>query len=89
VVNVSIYVDPHFHSRGIGSLLLEQLILSSEKLGYWTLQAEIFPENISSINLHRKHGFRIVGVREKLGKLEDTWKDVISMERRSKIIGIN
>ena len=89
LAEVSIYVDPSFHHQGIGSLLLEKLISSSEKHGIWTLQAGIFPENTSSINLHRKSGFRIVGIREKLGKLDDAWKDIILMERRSKKVGID
>jgi L-amino acid N-acyltransferase YncA len=88
VAEVSIYVDPSFQGRGIGSLLLKELIESSEKKGFWTLQAGIFPENTDSINLHRKFGFRIVGIREKLGKLDETWKDVMFLERRSKRTGI-
>jgi L-amino acid N-acyltransferase YncA len=89
VAEVSIYVDPYLHHEGIGSQLLEKLISSSEKQCIWTLQAGIFSENIPSINLHRKLGFRILGIREKLGKLNDTWKDVMFMERRSKRVGID
>jgi len=88
VAEVSIYVDPSFNHQGIGSLLLERLILSSETKGIWTLQAGIFSENIPSINLHRKFGLRLVGIREKLGKINDQWKDIILMERRSKRVGI-
>jgi L-amino acid N-acyltransferase YncA len=88
VAEVSIYVDPSFQGQGIGSLLLDKLITSSEKQGFWTLQAGIFPENIASINLHRKYGFRIAGIREKIGKLDETWRDIMFLERRSKRIGI-
>jgi phosphinothricin acetyltransferase len=63
---------------------MEALIKESESAGIWTLQAGIFPENIGSIRLHQKHGFRIVGTREKIGKMHDAWRDVVLMERRSK-----
>jgi L-amino acid N-acyltransferase YncA len=62
------------------------LIESSEKEGIWTLQAGIFPENKSSIALHKKKGFRVVGVRERIGKMNGVWRDVILLERRSESI---
>lgn len=89
VAEVSIYVDTSFHGRGIGSLLMRELIESSEKNGIWTLQAGIFPENTASIKLHMNSGFRTIGIREKLGKLDETWKDVMFMERRSKRTGVD
>ena len=88
VAEVSIYVDPTHEGIGIGSALLKEVIHESEKHGIWTLQAGIFSENVISIKLHEKQGFRVVGVREKLGKLGNTWKDVVLMERRSKRMGI-
>jgi phosphinothricin acetyltransferase len=94
IAEVSIYVGAKFRSRGIGSDLLGILINRSEKNGFWTLQAGIFPENIASIKLHEKHGFRVLGIREKVGKmsfgeLKGKWRDVVLMERRSKIVGID
>ncbi len=89
VAEVSIYVDPDYHRRGIGDCLMEALVRDSESNGIWTLQAGIFPENFSSIRLHQKHGFRIVGVRERLGKMDNKWRDVILLERRSKKVGIS
>jgi L-amino acid N-acyltransferase YncA len=53
------------------------------------IQAGIFPENTASIKLHRKYGCRIVGTREKIGKLDWQWRDIILMERRSKKTGID
>jgi L-amino acid N-acyltransferase YncA len=64
------------------------LVNESESKGIWTLQAGIFPENIGSLRLHEKHGFRIVGKKERIGKMDDTWRDVLQLERRSKIVGI-
>ncbi|HNX65581.1 MAG TPA: N-acetyltransferase family protein [Bacteroidales bacterium] len=89
VAEVSIYVDPGFTGKGVGSILMEELIRESETKGIWTLQAGIFPENIASLKLHGKHGFRTVGIRERLGKLDNKWRDVVLMERRSSIAGID
>jgi L-amino acid N-acyltransferase YncA len=94
VTEVSIYVGSRFHGQGIGDALLAALIDASEKAGLWTLQAGIFPENIASIELHKKHGFRVLGIREKVGKmtfgeLQGKWRDVVLMERRSKVVGID
>ena len=93
VAEVSIYVSGLAQNQGIGSILLERLITSSEKFGFWTLQAHVFPENKISIHVHEKHGFRKSGTRRQLalmsyGSIAGEWRDVILMERRSKIVGI-
>ena len=93
VAEVSIYVSGAAQNQGIGSILLERLITSSEKSGFWTLQAHVFPENKISIHVHEKHGFRKSGTRRQLalmsyGSIAGEWRDVILMERRSKIVGI-
>lgn len=67
--------------------LLHALVKASEANGIWTLQAGIFTENAASISLHRSCGFREVGVRRRIGKLGDAWRDVILMERRSATVG--
>lgn len=79
----SVYLHPDYHRKGYGKFLLGKLIEHSELSGYWTLQSGIFPENIASILLHKSCGFREVGVREKIGKLDGNWRDVVLMERRS------
>lgn len=94
VAEVSIYVGAAYRGQGIGSLLLAALITASEKQGIWTLQAGIFPENQASINLHLKHGFQILGRRKKIGRmtfgeLSGVWRDVILMERRSSVVGLD
>jgi len=88
VCEVSIYVHPRYGGRGIGKLLMVELIKKSEENNIWTLQAGIFPENKVSIKLHEKGGFRIVGKREKIGKMDNIWRDIILLERRSSKIGI-
>jgi len=92
VAEVSVYVASEHQEQGIGSALLAGLIAESEKVGIWTLQAGVFPENTTSLALHKRHGFREVGSREKLGKMEfgelaGTWRDVVLLERRSRIAG--
>lgn len=86
VAEVSIYLDPSLQGRGAGKQLLRHLVRASERAGFWTLQAKIFPENQVSIALHEKCGFRIVGTFEKVGQLQDRWRDVVFMERRSKLV---
>ena len=83
VAEVSVYVAANAHRLGVGRQLLMALIEEAERSGIWTLQAGIFPENKASIALHRVCGFREVGLRERLGKLGEVWRDVILMERRS------
>jgi phosphinothricin acetyltransferase len=89
VAEVSIYVDTESRSKGIGRQLLLALLEDSEKHGIWTLQAGIFPENEASIRLHLSCGFRMVGRRERIGKMNGIWRDTIMLERRSPSIGIN
>lgn len=83
VAEVSIYVRDDCRGRGIGLVLLEELIRQSEAAGIWTLQAHIFPENNASLRLHEKAGFRQVGRRASLGQMKGTWRDVVLLERRS------
>ncbi len=85
VAEVSVYVAKKAQGKGLGYTLLTQLVNDSEANGLWTLEAGIFPENIASLNLHKCCGFREVGLREKLGKLNGKWRDVLLLERRSAV----
>jgi phosphinothricin acetyltransferase len=86
VVEHSVYVDPDHHGRGIGRRLLETLIEATEQQGIWTIQSGIFPENLTSLALHRACGFREVGRRQRIGQLDGVWRDVLLFERRSHLI---
>ena len=93
VAEVSIYFSGTAQNQDIGSILLERLIISSEESGFWTLQAQVFPENKISIHLYEKHGFRKSSTRSQLaqmsyGSMTGEWIDVVLMKRRSKIAGI-
>ncbi len=83
VAELSVYVGAGQRGKGIGDALLQQAIAESEKNGIWTLQSGIFPENTASVLIHEKNGFRVVGVREKIGKMGDIWRDNLLLERRN------
>jgi len=87
VAEISVYIGQNYRGKQVGTQLLQAVIAKSEKRNIWTLQASIFPENTASIRLHQKNGFRIIGFREKVGKLKNVWRDVNLLERRSKITG--
>jgi L-amino acid N-acyltransferase YncA len=89
VAEVSVYVAESARGKGVGSVLLSALVEASEREGIWTLQAGIFPENTTSIQLHQRFGFRVVGTRERLGRMNGRWRDVVLMERRSGIAGLS
>jgi L-amino acid N-acyltransferase YncA len=86
VAENSVYVARCAQSQGVGRALLNELIRRAESDGIWTIQTGIFPENLASLRLHLSCGFRVVGVRERIGRLDGTWRDVVFLERRSKEI---
>jgi phosphinothricin acetyltransferase len=88
VAEVSLYVAAHARGRGVGQALLNELVACSEQAGIWTLQAGILTENEASLAVHESAGFRVVGKREKIGQLNGAWRDVVLMERRSRVVGI-
>jgi len=87
VAEVSIYIDAKFRGQCVGTALLQAVITESEEKGIWMLQAGCFPENVASLRLHERAGFRVVGTREKIGKMGDRWRDTVLLERRSKNVG--
>jgi L-amino acid N-acyltransferase YncA len=88
VAEVSVYVAERARGQKIGSQLLHLLVTASEQEGIWTLQAGILRENEISIKVHEQQGFRVVGIRERLGCLAGRWRDVVLMERRSNVVGL-
>jgi len=94
VGEVSVYVKKSCQGQGVGDKLLNNLVIISEQEGIWTLQAGIFQENEKSLILHKKFGFREVGVRKKIGKmgyghLSGVWRNVVLLEKRSQNVGVN
>jgi L-amino acid N-acyltransferase YncA len=88
VVEVGVYVAAAARGRGVGATLLRRLVESCDADGIWTVQAGIFPENRASLALHEGLGFRRVGVRERIGRLDGRWRDVVLLERRSTVAGV-
>lgn len=88
VAEVSVYVSEKSRGLGVGKLLMKHLIEQSETENIWTLQSGIFPENEGSVKVHEKMGFRFIGKRERVGKLDGVWKDNLLFERRSETVGI-
>ena len=85
LAEVSVYVAPASRGCGVGKALLAKLVEESEKIGIWSLQASIFPENLSSLATHKICGFREVGTRELIARRDGIWRDTILLERRSKL----
>lgn len=88
VAEISIYIHNQHWGKGIGSVLMERAIESSEENGIWTLFSVVFPENKFSVSLHKKYGFRIIGTREKISQINGSWRDTVILERRSNKIGV-
>ncbi|MFI9213648.1 GNAT family N-acetyltransferase [Streptomyces sp. NPDC053253] len=86
VVEHSVYVHPGARGRGIASVLLGALIASTEAAGIWTVQSGIFPENTASLAVHERAGFRVIGTRERIGRLHGRWRDTVLVERRSPLV---
>ena len=87
VAENSIYVHPDHRKCGVGRAILAALIASSEASGIWTVQTGIFPENSASLALHERVGFRIIGIRQRIGQLNGVWRDTLLLERRSTVVG--
>ena len=86
VAEVSAYVGEEARGEGVGTALLAAVIESSERAGIWTLETGVFPENEPSLRLLQRFGFRIVGTRERIGRLHGIWRDVVFLERRSEVM---
>jgi L-amino acid N-acyltransferase YncA len=86
VVEHSVYVAPAARGRGAGAALMTALIGSTEAAGIWTIQSGVFPENAASLAMHQRAGFRVVGVRERIGRHHGRWRDVVLLERRSPVV---
>src|SRR6266516_6704015 len=87
VAEVSAYVAEEARGEGVGRELLAALIESSERGGIWTLETGVFPENEPSLRLLQRFGFRVVGTRERIGRMHGMWRNVIFLERRSEVVG--
>ena len=88
VAEVSVYVATEFVGQGVGSKLMAALIEESERNGIWSLYSSIFPENEATLKLHLRHGFREVGIRERIAQRDGRWRNTLILERRSEKVGV-
>ena len=86
VAEATVYVAQSWRGRGVGRRLLEALVERSERAGFWTVQATVFPENVASLALFERCGFRVVGTRERIGRRDGLWRDTVVLERRSPVV---
>ncbi len=83
VAELSIYISAKARGKGLGTQLMNALVKASEEEGFWMLQAVVFPQNPASRRLHESAGFREVGYRERIAKLNGEWQNTLLLERRS------
>src|SRR5438093_6362888 len=81
VAEHSVYVDRAARGTGAGRAALEALFAAYAERGFWKLVSRIFPENVASLTLHERAGFRVVGVYRRHGKLDGAWRDCVIVER--------
>jgi phosphinothricin acetyltransferase len=86
IAEFSVYVNRNARGHGAGRLAMQALLAAAEQQGFWKLVSRIFVENTASRALMQTLGFREVGVYEKHGQLDGTWRDVVIVE---KLIAIN
>ena len=81
-VENSIYLDPSFHRRGIGLLLLERLVTECEARGFRQMIAVIGDSaNAGSIGVHTRCGFQVIGTHPSVGLKFGRWLDTVMMQR--------
>jgi L-amino acid N-acyltransferase YncA len=81
VAEHSVYVARSARGQGAGRVALDALCETYAALGFWKLVSRIFPENVASLQLHERCGFRVVGVYRRHGKLDGEWRDCVIVER--------
>jgi L-amino acid N-acyltransferase YncA len=81
VAEFSVYVARSARRLGAGKLAMQALLSAAAQAGFWKLLSRVFTENAASRALLRSLGFREVGVYERHGQLEGTWRDVVIVER--------
>lgn len=81
IADHSVYVDRTWRGHGAGRAALDALVPEYEHRGFWKLSSRIFADNIASIVLHERCGFRVVGVYRRHSRLNGVWKDCVIVEK--------
>lgn len=79
-VENSVYVYRGARGRGVGELLMLDLIAMAKVSGFHSIIARIVGENASSIRLHEKVGFTLVGTELEVGRKHGRWLDVVEYQ---------
>ena len=79
-VENSVYVHRDARGRGVGELLMRELIATAKESGYHAIIARIVGENEGSIRLHEKVGFTLVGTEIEVGRKHGRWLDVVEYQ---------
>lgn len=75
-VEITVYVHPDHHGRGIGKALYGRLLSTLKAQGYHAVIAAIAQPNPISVNLHESVGLRHAGTFRQIGRKFDRWHDV-------------
>jgi L-amino acid N-acyltransferase YncA len=81
IAEFSVYVARKRRGSGAGRAAMTALVEAAAAAGFWKLLSRVFPENTASRALMAKLGFREVGTYQRHGKLDDTWRDCVIVER--------
>jgi L-amino acid N-acyltransferase YncA len=85
-VECSLYVAEEARGEGVGETLIAALAERCDRAGIWTMEAVVFPDNSASVRMLEAVGFRVVGRRERIGRLHGRWRDVLLLERRGPVV---
>jgi len=77
----SVYVDANHRGKGVGRLILAELLTLASAHGFHSVIARIAGHNETSIGLHRAAGFELVGVEREVGRKHRQWLDVVELQR--------
>jgi phosphinothricin acetyltransferase len=80
-VEDSIYIHRAHQGRGVGRLLLDELVATATRHGFHAVMARIVGGHEASIALHARCGFEVVGTEREIGRKFGRWLDVVLMER--------
>lgn len=76
-VEISVYIDPDYHGKGIGSALIEEIIKRAKQLGHHVIIAGITAGNDVSVKIHEKFGFELCGNMKQVGFKFGKWQDCL------------
>lgn len=79
-VEHSVYVTDDFIGKGVGKLLLTELIKLAKEQGFHNMIGAIDAENLGSIAFHEKFGFKVAGTIREVGYKFDHWLDLVFMQ---------